>query len=86
MFIDDIVIDSYCTKCELLGRQKYWNLGSGMHCLGTNWRVRKWSARDTATHRSSCTLRDDEGCDVINNDRKSTSVRQRLNSANENNL
>ena len=63
--INDIVIASYCTMCELLGRQSCGNLGSRMwqekHHPGIYWRVRSWLAGGTATHRSSCTLRDDRG-------------------------
>jgi hypothetical protein len=60
--------------CDLLGRERCWNLGSRMwrekHRFesGIYWRVRKWASRDIAPHRSICTLRDDkERYDLMKN-------------------
>jgi hypothetical protein len=73
--------------CELLGRQSCRNLGSRIeYCSGTNWRVRKWSARDTAAHHSRSTLRDDRGgMSLQKSKRKSPHGREKL-STKENNL
>jgi hypothetical protein len=67
MCINNIVIENYCTVCELLGTQRCWNLGSRMwkekHRFesGTNWQVRNWPAGGTALMAANRTLRDDRG-------------------------